>query len=203
MKGENPLHTLYQQTAPVAASHQKRLFNAEVEGEVIIDYLRTLSPLSVMNQILIPFLGASCYLLEHIDPQTNTIPAVIKALSELKKSVHDLSLLLDGDGDMTSDSLMICEEQLKQAELIVTKASALLCVTGGDTALTEALLENGFCVDVSGSLEPSRASIVKLLCERLQQSQSDASEYEVWSRSQCSIEDESLNAFVKPLGNRA
>ena len=156
-----------------------------------------------MNQILLPFLGASCYILEHIDPQTNTIPTVIRSLSKLKTAVHDLSLLLDGDGELNMDSLNLCEERMQEAEAVATKASALLGVTGGDVKLTEALLENGYCVDLSESLQSSRDSIVRLISERLEQSQSDASEYEVWSRSRCSAEDASLDAFVEPLGNKA
>lgn len=203
MQGDNPLHILFDQSIPLAASHQKRLFNATVEGEVVLDYLRTLSPLSVINQILLPFLGASCYILEHVDPQTNAIPAVTRSLSKLKTAVHDLSLLLDGDGELNLDSMNLCEERLREAEAVVTKASALLCVTGGDVKLTEALLENGYCVDVSESLQSSRDSIVRLISERLEQSQSDASEYEIWSKSRCSAEDASLDVFVEPLGNRA
>ena len=203
MRGDNPLHVLFNQSVPLAASHQKRLFNATVEGEIVLDYLRTLSPLSVMNQILLPFLGASCYILEHIDPQTNTIPTVIRSLSKLKTAVHDLSLLLDGDGELNMDSLNLCEERMQEAEAVATKASALLGVTGGDVKLTEALLENGYCVDLSESLQSSRDSIVRLISERLEQTQSDASEYEVWSRSRCSAEDASLDAFVEPLGNKA
>ena len=203
MQGDNPLHILFDQSIPLAASHQKRLFNATVEGEVVLDYLRTLSPRSVINQILLPFLGASCYILEHVDPQTNAIPAVTRSLSKLKTAVHDLSLLLDGDGELNLDSMNLCEERLREAEAVVTKASALLCVTGGDVKLTEALLENGYCVDVSESLQSSRDSIVRLISERLEQSQSDASEYEIWSKSRCSAEDASLDVFVEPLGNRA
>ena len=101
------------------------------------------------------------------------------------------------------DSLNLCEERMQEAEAVATKASALLGVTGGDVKLTEALLENGYCVDLSESLQSSRDSIVRLISERLEQSQSDASEYEVWSRSRCSAEDASLDAFVEPLGNKA
>lgn len=200
MQGANPLRTLYDATEPVAASHQKRLFKASLGAELALDFLRTLSPLAAAQQLLPPFLAAACVLLR-ADDAVAAVPAVAAAIAALESAAHTLSLQLDRGGETTETAMEACEEALARAETVTSEASALLHVTE-DAALVDALLRGGFDVELEGDLRESRATVLRLLQERLARAESDACCYEAWGVGRRSNEAAALGPFVEEVGCR-
>ena len=202
MQGDNAFRTLYDSTSAVAASHQQRLFNADREGEIVMDYLRTISPLSVIHQLLIPFLGASCYILDHVDPQTVALPCVAQAIDELKKVVQTISRSLDRSGEIPPELLVECQEKLEKAERTVTQASSLLQITHGDENVVQALLSNQFDTDlVSIGQESCNHFVSLLLQEGKKEENAERCFFEVWSESNRSSEEEELSLNTKQCGH--
>ena len=202
MQGDNAFRTLYDSTSAVAASHQQRLFNADREGEIVMDYLRTISPLSVIHQLLIPFLGASCYILDHVDPPTVALPCVAQAIDELKKVVQTISRSLDRSGEIPPELLVECQEKLEKAERTVTQASSLLQITHGDENVVQALLSNQFDTDlVSIGQESCNHFVSLLLQEGKKEENAERCFFEVWSESNRSSEEEELSLNTKQCGH--
>ena len=198
MQGDNALRTLYDSTPAIAASHQHRLFDAEREGEIVIDYLRTISPLSVIYQLLVPFLGASCYILDHVDPQTTSIPVVAEALAGLKKVVLAVSRTLDRTGAIPDSLLTECQEKLQYAETIITQASSLLQGTQGDEHITQALLSNQFDVDLVHIGEESCRTILSLLLQaNCDEKNAESSLLEVWGEGRRGSEDGEVTGRIR------
>ena len=94
-----------------------------------------------------------------------------------------------------------CEEALARAETVTSEASALLHVTE-DAALVDALLRGGFDVELEGDLRESRATVLRLLQERLARAESDACCYEAWGVGRRSSETAALGPFVEEVGCR-
>ena len=202
MQGDNAFRTLYDATSAVAASHQQRLFNADREGEIAMDYLRTISPLSVIHQLLIPFLGASCYILDNVDSQTASLPTVKQTIDELKKVVQAISRSLDRSGEIPHELLVDCQEKLERAERTVTQASSLLHTTHGDEQTVQALLSNQFDTDlVSIGQESCNHFVSLLLQEGRKEENAESCFFEVWGESNRSSEDDELSLHTNQCGH--
>ena len=135
------------------------------------------------------------------DDAVAAVPAVAAAIAALESAAHTLSLQLDRGGETTETAMEACEEALARAETVTSEASALLHVTE-DAALVDALLRGGFDVELEGDLRESRATVLRLLQERLARAESDACCYEAWGVGRRSSEAAALGPFVEEVGCR-
>ena len=201
MRGNNPLRTLFDRTQGVTASRQKPLFKPEVEGEVVLDFLRTISPIAVMQCLLPPFLGGVCYIFDHAEPMTTKLPVLEEEMEKLRDVVKEVSASIDSSGECSEDLFVACGESILRTERLVTRASALLTQLNGDVNLVEALLRNE-TVDASRELEASRANLVRLIREKLVTHDADACEYVLTGESGKSVEQETLDDKIRQVGHR-
>ena len=80
--------------------------------------------------------------------------------------------------------------------------AAVPAVAAAIAALVDALLRGGFDVELEGDLRESRATVLRLLQERLARAESDACCYEAWGVGRRSSEAAALGPFVEEVGCR-
>ena len=201
MKGNNPLRTLFDRTQGVTASRQKPLFKPELEGEVVLVYLRTVSPASVMQCLLPPFLGGVCYIFDHAEPMKTQLPILLEEMEKLRSVIKEVSLSIDQSGECSEDLFVSCGESIFRMEKLMTRASALLTQLSGDTKLVECLLRKER-VDASGELRESRSNLTKLIRSKLEAHDADACEYLLIGESKKSSESTQLDNDMRCVGHR-
>ena len=200
MQGENPLRTLFDRTPAIPAVLQKPQFNPKVSGEVVLEYLRTLSPRDVLKDLILPFLGACCYIFDHIDG-VSELPPIADACSDLHKVVRMISNKLDEIQDIPMDLLKSCQATIIRIERLASQASCLLKITGDKNAVV-ALLKDGFDTDMSGELAGSRECFIKLIKEKLESGDADAGRFTFYAESKRSSEDGTIHENIGTVGHR-
>lgn len=201
MQGNNPLRTLFDRTQGVTASRQKPLFKPELEGEVVLDYLRTVSPASVMQCLLPPFLGGVCYIFDHAEPMKMQLPILLEEMEKLRSVIKEVSLSIDQSGECPEDLFVSCGDAIFRTEKLMTKASALLTQLNGDTKLVECLLRKEM-VDASGELNESRSNLTKLIRKKLDSHDADSCEYVLMGESRKSAESTQMDNEMRCVGHR-
>lgn len=139
MQGENEVRRLYEETTGVPALEQKGLFNAELEGEMALEFMRTASPLTVIQNIVIPFMGCCCYLMDSCDEAIVRNESVKKEIASLKRIATQVSEEFE-DNVINEERLDAFASQLRVTEEVVSKVGVLLRITEGDEKIVEALM---------------------------------------------------------------
>lgn len=201
MQGENEVRRLYEETTGVPALEQKGLFNAELEGEMALEFMRTASPLTVIQNIVIPFMGCCCYLMDSCDEAIVRNESVKKEIASLKRIATQVSEEFE-DNVINEERLDAFASQLRVTEEVVSKVGVLLRITEGDEKIVEALMAKALSMDVSGAYAENRADFVKLVEDRLRDSSADSSVYELVAESQRSDECEELDGLAMSVGHR-
>lgn len=201
MQGDNQVKRLFEETPGVPAVEQKGLFNAELSGEMALEFLRTASPLTVMQNLVVPFLGCCCYLVDACDACVARNRHVEAEAEALKVIAGKLSEEFE-ENVINEERLEAFATQLQKTEGIVSVVGALLKITDGDEAIVEALLDAEYAMDLSSQYAPNRGEFVRLVEKRLQDGSADSSVFEMYAESRRSSESDSLDDVTLPVGHR-
>ena len=201
MQGENEVRRLYEETMGVPALEQKGLFNAELEGEMALEFMRTASPLTVIQNIVIPFMGCCCYLMDSCDEAIVRNESVQKEIASLKRIATQVSEEFE-ENVINEERLDAFANQLQVTEEVVSKVGVLLRITEGDEEIVEALMTRSLSMDVSGVYAENRADFVRLVEDRLRDSSADSSVFELVAESQRSDECDELDGLTMSVGHR-
>lgn len=128
--GRQPSETALRGNAGRAAVEQKGLFNAELSGEMALEFLRTASPLTVMQNLVVPFLGCCCYLVDACDACVARNRHVEAEAEALKVIAGKLSEEFE-ENVINEERLEAFATQLQKTEGIVSVVGALLKITDG------------------------------------------------------------------------
>lgn len=199
--GRQPSETALRGNAGRAAVEQKGLFNAELSGEMALEFLRTASPLTVMQNLVVPFLGCCCYLVDACDACVARNRHVEAEAEALKVIAGKLSEEFE-ENVINEERLEAFATQLQKTEGIVSVVGALLKITDGDEAIVEALLDAEYAMDLSSQYAPNRGEFVRLVEKRLQDGSADSSVFEMYAESRRSSESDSLDDVTLPVGHR-
>lgn len=208
MQGNNPLRTLFDELKGVPAKQQKQFFNADFEAELVLDYLRTLSPLTAMQNLLSPFLEATAYIFDHVDEMILEMEEYQKELQELKSVIKQISHLIDTSGEVSESILDACCDLLMKTETIASQLSCLLEITKGDKKVVNEWMKvhgeelTNYNIDLVNDLSDHRGAFVDLIQDQLDKGEADSSICKLYAVSAQSSEERSIVNHVEPSGHR-
>lgn len=202
MQGQNPLRTLFDELKGVPAKQQKQFFNPDFESELVLDYLRTLSPLSALQNLISPFLEATVYIFDHVDEAILKIDCFNSKLNEYKAVVKRTSRVLDSTGDVSEELFCECSRLLADLEITTAKLSSLLEITQGDWEVVNALANEQFALDLVDDLKEHREVFVQLIQSYLERGEAESSLYKLYAESHRSSEENGLAERVPSSGHR-
>jgi hypothetical protein len=181
----------WKEAKPLSASFQEPLFDATMTVEMMLDFLETLHPATLLCQIMAVNLTAAYFTLSISAGEATNIESVMAALEYLRGKVEQACQLISVDTTAGSgprekgedeskdvscrivsvESLSACENAcvaIGEAEFIISKAKSLLHKFPGQYQFVECILKNpeGCVTDLCG--ENGRRDILKAIVEQQQ-----------------------------------
>ena len=202
MQGNNPLRTLFDELPGVPAKEQKQFFNPDFEAELVLDYLRTLSPLTAMQNMLPPFLEATAYIFDHVDENILKMKVYQDALIEYKETIKQISCMIDSTGVVEDDWMELCSTTLIKTEMLISKISCLLEVTKGDWEVVNELLQKDLQIDLIDEWNEHRSTFIDLLKPQLDKKEADHSIIKLFAESYQSSQDDTISNHSIPSAHR-
>lgn len=159
---------LWASNPPLAAAQQKPLFNVPQEAEKVLHYLETISPAHLLCQMLMAAIASAHFMLAEAATDATELAPVSAAIAKLGRSGEEAidalresagggktgddgsSHLGAAEGSTTSavsqSALIACDrfcDETAALELLLSRATSLLCKLPGRVDLVERLLGAG------------------------------------------------------------
>ena len=176
---------LWASNPPLAAAQQKPLFNVPQEAEKVLHYLETISPAHLLCQMLMAAIASAHFILAEAATDATELAPVSAAIAKLGRSGEEAidalresagggktgddgsSHLGAAEGSTTSavsqSALIACDrfcDETAALELLLSRATSLLCKLPGRVELVERLLGAGEYGEVVVEEPADRAALL-------------------------------------------
>jgi Rab3 GTPase-activating protein catalytic subunit len=172
----------WEEAEPIPAYDQEPLFDAENTVEMALDYLETLHPASLLNQIMAVNIGSAYFIMVTSAGKALNIPMVVTTLQRLRVATEAVLQLLALDATtgtgtivrekegraqsnvVSVETISACERVcgcLAEAELLISRAKSLLFKLPGQYELIQKILQVPFATAIELDVKECRDSLLQ------------------------------------------